>query len=87
MRKTICFLADNWVGVVICMVIALFIFWAFGFMSNALFNTKFELSSCWAGVAAISTAGVVSLGKYWTDSKHNSPASEMPNRGEHKNDI
>ncbi|GMB00248.1 hypothetical protein [Pelosinus sp. IPA-1] len=86
MRKIICFLADNWVGVVISMVLALFVFWAFGFMSNALFSTKFELSSCWAGVAAISTAGVVSLGKYWTDSKHNSPVSEMPNRGD-KNDI
>jgi len=71
-------LAKNWVGVIIVMVIALFVFWAVGYFSNALYGSHFELTSCWAGVAAISSAGAVSLGKYWTDSRHNSKQEEMP---------
>lgn len=79
-KNIINFLAENWVGVVICMVITLFIFWSIGFFCNALFATKFELNSVWAGVTAISAAGVVGLGKYWTDSRHNSPTGESPNK-------
>ena len=71
-QKIIDFLAERWIGVVICMVITLFIFWSVGYFCNGLFGTKFELNSAWAGVAAVSTAGFVGLGKYWTDSRHNS---------------
>jgi hypothetical protein len=63
------------------MVITLFIFWSIGFFCNGLLGTHFELSSVWAGVTAISAAGVVGLGKYWTDSKHNSESGQKPNTG------
>lgn len=66
------YICRHWIGVVIIMVITLFIFWAIGFFANSLMGAKFELNSCWAGVAAISTAGIVGLGKYYTDSRHNS---------------
>lgn len=62
------------------MTIALLAFWAFDFMSNALFKTKFELSLCWRDRNAASTVGIVSLDKQWTNSKNKISTSEMPNR-------
>jgi len=72
------FLAEKWVGVIIIMVIALFLFWSIGYFSNAIYGTKFELASCWAGVVAIVGTGVLGLGKYYTDSKHNSEQGKAP---------
>lgn len=83
-QKAINFIADNWVGVVICMVIALFIFWSIGYFANGLFGARFELNSVWAGVTAITAAGVVGITKYWTDSKHNSTPGQMPIGGNDK---
>jgi len=77
-KKTISFLSDNWVGVIIIMVIALFLFWSIGYFCNAIYSTKFELSSCWAGVVAVCGTGVLGLGKYYTDSKHNSEQGKAP---------
>lgn len=78
LKRTIDFLASNWAEVVVCMVITLFIFWSIGYFCNALIGTKFELQSCWLGVAAVTTAGVISLGKYWADSIHNTLPGQMP---------
>ena len=82
----IAFLHKCWTGIVIAGVILLFFCWAVGYFANGLFNTKFDLNSVWAGIAAISTAGVVGLGKYLTDSAFNSPAGTMPEERRDKNE-
>lgn len=82
-NKIINFIGKQWVGVVIAMVMALFLFWTIGYFSNGIYGTKFELQSCWLGVGAITTAGAIGLGKYFTDSKHNSESGKSPiNKGE-----
>jgi len=50
----------------------LFLSWGFGYYANALWGTKFELQSCWAGVGAITGGGVLAAVKYITDSLANS---------------
>jgi len=77
-NKIIDYIAEKWVGVVILMVIALFLFWSIGYFCNAIYLTKFELASCWIGVTAICGTGVLGLGKYYTDSKHNSEQGKAP---------
>ena len=46
----------NWLALIIFMVIVMLLFvclimfsWLYGYWSNALYNTKFDLSSCWSG--------------------------------------
>lgn len=55
-----------------CMFLILFIFWSIGYWANALFNTKFDLASCWGGVAALGGSGTLAAIKYIYDSKYNS---------------
>ena len=75
----------NWLALVIFMVIIMLCFvcrtmfsWLFGYWSNALIVTRFELNSCWTGVLAVITglAGVAALAKtawtkYLADSQFN----------------
>lgn len=56
----------------------LFIFWAIGYFANAIYGMKFELQSCWGGVAAIGSAGVLAAIKYIMDSCRNSPNGQLP---------
>jgi hypothetical protein len=55
-----------------CMFLILFIDWSVGYYANALFNTKFDLQSCWGGVAALGGSGTLAAIKYIYDSKYNS---------------
>lgn len=65
--------------------------WIYGYWSNGLYCTKFELSSCWTGIAAILAgfASILALAKaawtkYKTDSELNSPVGEFFNvKGRH----
>lgn len=59
-----------------CMFLILFIFWSVGYWANALLNTKFDLQSCWGGVAALSGSGMLAAVKYIYDSKFNSNEGE-----------
>ena len=82
----------HWLQLIIIMSIVMMIFlflvlfsWLFGYWSNALRGTHFELMSCWSGVTAVAggIATVVGLGKAcWTkygyDSRYNTPAGTMP---------
>jgi len=52
-----------------------------GYIANGFYGTKFDLNSVWAGVAAISAAGVISLGRHWTDSAYNSLPGKPPDTG------
>lgn len=54
------------------MFLILFVFWSIGYWANALFNTKFDLASCWGGVAALGGSGTLAAIKYIYDSKYNS---------------
>jgi hypothetical protein len=85
-------ITKNWLTVVIAMVSFMLLFvclvmfsWLYGYWSNALWGTKFELGSCWQGVSATITglAGVAAMAKaawtkYSTDSQFNSAAGEHP---------
>lgn len=85
-------ITKNWLTVVIIMVSFMLLFvcmvmfsWLYGYWSNALYGTKFELGSCWQGVSATITglAGVAAMAKAaWTkfsiDSQYNSTAGELP---------
>lgn len=82
----------NWLALVIFLLLIMMLFicavmfsWLFGFWSNALYGTHFELSSCWQGVGVIVTGlgGVAALAKaawskYSTDSRFNSELGVMP---------
>jgi hypothetical protein len=59
-----------------CMFLLLFIFWSVGYFANALFNTKFDLASCWGGVAALSGSGTLAAIKYIYDSVYNTKDGE-----------
>lgn len=82
----------HWLQLIIIMSILMMVFlflvlfsWLFGYWSNALRGTHFELMSCWSGVTAVigGIATVVGLGKAcWTklsiDSQYNSPIGRPP---------
>ena len=82
----------NWLALVIFMAIlmmlfvfAIFFSWLYGYWSNALYGTKFELGSCWTGVSAVITGlgSVIALAKagwtkYGMDSQYNTPLGEHP---------
>lgn len=82
----------NWLALVIFMVILMLLFvcavmlsWLIGYWANALYGTKFELSSCWSGITVVVTglAAVAALAKagwtkYGQDSQYNSPLGEVP---------
>ena len=57
--------------------------WLYGYWSNGLFGTKFEINSCWQGLAGIVTGlgGLAAMAaKYYVDSKYNSVHGEKPNK-------
>ena len=82
----------NWLALVIAMIVLMLGFlcvvmvsWLYGYWSNALNGTKFELSSCWSGITVVITGigGVAALAKaawtkYATDSQYNSAAGVRP---------
>lgn len=82
----------SWLALVIMLSVIMMIFlclilcsWLYGYWSNALNGTNFELMSCWSGVSAVAggLAGIVGLAKAaWTkygyDSRFNSARYAMP---------
>ena len=66
----------NWLALVIAMIVLMLGFlcvvmvsWLYGYWSNALNGTKFELASCWSGITVVITGigGVAALAKAaWT---------------------
>lgn len=84
---------ENWDAVVIFATLLLLIFctlilasWLYGYWSNGIWGTKFELNTVWGGVGAVITgAGSVfglaqtSNSKYKTDSQYNSKCGEPVN--------
>lgn len=83
---------EHWLSIVILMLLILFLAlltvlysWIYGYWSNGLKGTKFDLNSCWSGVTVIA-AGLGSVAtlakaawtKYSTDSQYNSPAGTRP---------
>ena len=68
---------------VICMVFGLIfatiivMSWLYGYWSNGLFGTKFQIDSVWQGISA-SSVGLVGLFKWMIDSSKNSPIGEFP---------
>jgi hypothetical protein len=83
---------EHWLSVVILMVLFLFFMlllillsWLYGYWSNGLKGTKFDIASCWSGVTVVisGATGVAALAgaawsKYSTDSKFNSPTGSFP---------
>jgi hypothetical protein len=51
--------------------------WLFGYWSNGLYGTKFEIDSCWQGLSACGV-GLIGLFKWLVDSSKNSPEGEFP---------
>ena len=82
----------NWLAIIIFLAVAMMGFlclvmfsWLYGYWSNALAGTKFDLGSCWQGISVVvaGLGGVVALAKacwtkYSTDSKYNSEKGEKP---------
>ena len=82
----------NWLALVVFMVLIMLTFvcaimlsWLYGYWSNALFGTKFDLTSCWSGITVV-IAGLGGVGalakagwtKYKTDSEFNTANGEKP---------
>ncbi|AXB81795.1 hypothetical protein ACG98G_00290 [Megasphaera hexanoica] len=82
----------HWLQLIVIMGVIMMTFlvlvlisWLIGYWANALLGTRFELMSCWSGVAAVASgiATIVGLGKAcWTkygyDSRYNSAVGTMP---------
>jgi hypothetical protein len=51
--------------------------WLYGYWSNGLYGTKFQIDSCWQGISACGM-GLVGLFKWLVDSSKNSPTGEFP---------
>lgn len=51
--------------------------WLYGYWSNGLYGTKFEIDSCWQGLSA-GSVGLIGLFKWLVDSSKNSPIGEFP---------
>lgn len=68
---------------VICIVFGLvaallvLLSWLYGYWSNGLYGTDFEINSCWQGISACGM-GLVGLFKWLVDSTKNSPQGEYP---------
>ena len=68
---------------VICMIFGLIfstiivMSWLYGYWSNGLYGTKFQIDSVWQGISA-SGVGLVGLFKWMIDSSKNSPIGEFP---------
>lgn len=85
----------NWLALVIFLTVIWMMFlcvvgfsWLYGFWSNGLRGTKFDLASCWQGIGAImlgfgSILGLAKAGwtVYRTDSELNSKPGEKPEQG------
>lgn len=67
--------------IILLAFIGLGICWGIGYFCNALYGTKFELASCWAGFSAIGGAGVLAAVKYCTDSFKNTEDGVAPAQG------
>ncbi|GMB00450.1 hypothetical protein [Pelosinus sp. IPA-1] len=59
-------------------LIFVFLSWAVGYYANGLYGSKFELASCWQGLAAIGSPGLLGLLKWIIDSFANSAKNKMP---------
>lgn len=75
------------VTVMMCFLAVVMFSWLFAFWSNGLYDTKFDLGSCWQGISAVvaGMTGVAALAgsqyaKYYLDSKYNSSEGEKPER-------
>lgn len=82
----------NWLALIAILAVVLFVLlvvivlsWLYGFWSNGLCGTKFEINSCWQGVSAVGAGIVTVVGlakaawtKYGLDSKYNSPEGQRP---------
>lgn len=51
--------------------------WLYGYWSNGLYGTRFEINSCWQGLSACGV-GLIGLFKWLVDSSKNSPKGEFP---------
>lgn len=51
--------------------------WLYGYWSNGLYGTKFQIDSCWQGISTCGM-GLVGLFKWLVDSSKNSPTGEFP---------
>ena len=96
MKNKILQLADwcevHWLALVIILSVVMMIFlclvlfsWLYGYWSNGLTGTRFEVNSCWTGVGAIAAGIVTVIGlakaawtKYAADSRFNTPMGQMP---------
>ena len=61
--------------------IAVLFSWLFGYWSNGLFNTHFQIESCWQGYTAMGI-GLVGLLKWLIDSGLNTPKGISPDAKE-----
>ena len=78
MGKIMQYIHDRWLSVILLMTLILFFVWLFAFFANGLFNCHFDLSSCWAGVGAITAAATAGWGKWLVDSWLNTNQGEKP---------
>jgi len=51
--------------------------WLFGYWSNGLYGTHFQIDSCWQGISACGM-GLVGLFKWLVDSSKNSEQGKPP---------
>lgn len=64
-------------GFGLCAALLVLTSWLFGYWSNGLYGTKFEIDSCWQGLSACGV-GLIGLFKWLVDSSKNSPEGEFP---------
>lgn len=99
-RAAFQFIKSKQIGVMLSLMMLFLCFvmfsWGIAFWANGLYETHFDLGSCWQGITVVAT-GLVTVASFaampyvekWIDSKYNSevgtpPENNSPIRGESK---
>lgn len=79
------FISNNWLVILASAVLLIICLWVMGYYMNGMYGTKFELASCWIGIAALTAVTVIGFGKellahvtYYVDSRFNTNQGEKP---------
>ncbi|MEN6566788.1 MAG: hypothetical protein ABFC57_10845 [Veillonellales bacterium] len=72
------FLHDHWPGVILLMTFALVLSALCGFWIQGITEHKWDMAVLWTGIIALATAAATGYGKFWADSKYNSPPGDKP---------
>ena len=95
-KSAFLFIKTKQIGVMLSLMMMFLCFvmfsWGVAFWANGLYETHFDLSSCWQGITVVAT-GLVTVASFaampyvekWIDSRYNSEPGEPPEKETNEN--